>query len=146
VNFIDYSFFASHWKEVECGSSSDCMGADLDQLGTVDANDLVIFVNNWLVYPPPFQASNPYPADGSFGVIRTADLSWTAGLYAKSHDVYFGTSNPPPFIGNQTTTIFESGTMDYNTTYYWRINEINSGGTTTGIVWNFITLSSPPPP
>jgi hypothetical protein len=147
VNFLDFSFFAGHWQEDSCGASNDCDGTDLDQLGRVDANDLSIFVDNWLIgVKLPDQASNPNPTDGAISVSRTADLSWIAGLYAISHDVYFGTSNPPPFICNQTTTIFDPGTMDYNTTYYWRIDELNNTGTTTGVIWSFTTLSSPPPP
>ncbi|NIP28638.1 MAG: SUMF1/EgtB/PvdO family nonheme iron enzyme [Phycisphaerae bacterium] len=92
------------------------------------------------------QASNPNPADGSLGVSKTADLSWTAGSYTTSHDVYFGTNNPPPFIGNQSLTTFDPGEMDYSTTYYWRIDEIGNAGKTYGLVWSFTTLSSPPPP
>jgi len=60
--------------------------------------------------------------------------------------VYFGTTNPPPFIGNQTATIFYPGTMTISTTYYWRIDEVGPyGGTTTGTVWSFTTELGPPP-
>ena len=48
VNFFDYSFFASHWAEDNCGASNDCDGRDLDQLGSVDIKDLRIFADNWL--------------------------------------------------------------------------------------------------
>jgi hypothetical protein len=104
------------------------------------------------------RASNPNPADGARSVSRTADLSWTAGEDATSHDVYFGTSSPGVFQGNQTATTFDPGTMAYSTTYYWRIDEFNNGSKTTGIVWSFTTtgagpsmpppedLSVPPPP
>jgi len=73
-------------------------------------------------------------------------LSWSPAPEATSRDVYFGTSNPPPFIGNQTATTFDPGTMDYETTYYWRIDEIKRWGTTTGQIWTFTTLIEPPPP
>ena len=96
--------------------------------------------------PPPDQASNPNPADGTTGVNITSDLSWTASPCATSHDVYFGTSSPPMFIGNQTATTFDPGTMVYETAYYWRIDEINPSGTTTGTFWSFTTNSEPPPP
>jgi hypothetical protein len=89
------------------------------------------------------EASNPNPADGATGVSRTADLSWTAGSDATSHDVYFGTSNPPPFIRNQTSTTFDLGTMDYDKTYFWRIDEVNKWGKTTGTVWSFTTRALP---
>jgi len=37
-------------------------------------------------------ATGPSPANGATDVAITADLSWTAGAGAVSHDVYFGTS------------------------------------------------------
>ena len=35
--------------------------------------------------------------------------------------------------------MYDTGTMANNTKYYWRIDEKNSFGTTTGNVWNFTT-------
>ena len=90
---------------------------------------------------PPGQASNPSPANGATGVSTTATLSWTAGAGATSHDVYFGTANPPAFIRNQTAATYSPGTMASGTTYYWRIDEKNASGTTTGAVWSFTTQS-----
>ena len=89
--------------------------------------------------PLPGQASNPNPADGATSVSLYADLSWTAGSNAASHDVYFGMTSPGAFRGNQTATTFDPGTMAYTTMYYWRIDEVNAGGTTTGTVWSFTT-------
>jgi hypothetical protein len=34
--------------------------------------------------------------------------------------------------------------MNANTIYYWRIDEKNAGGTTTGTVWSFTTQTAPP--
>jgi hypothetical protein len=93
----------------------------------------------------PEQASNPNPADGAMNVDANADLSWTASLYATSHDVYFGTSSPPPFIGNQTVATFDPGTMVYDTTYFWRIDEVNKWSKTTGDLWSFTTEGPKPP-
>ncbi|MHC4397038.1 MAG: phage tail protein [Planctomycetota bacterium] len=96
--------------------------------------------------PPPNPATNPNPTDEATDVSINANLSWTAGAKTDSHDVYFGTSSPGSFQGNQTDTTFEPGTMDNDETYYWRIDEINSGGTTTGVVWSFTTESTAGPP
>jgi hypothetical protein len=93
---------------------------------------------------PPGQAVNPNPANGATNVSRTQDLSWTAGSGAASHDVYFGTTNPPPFKVNQSGTTYDTGTMAAGTTYYWRIDEKNAGGTTTGTVWSFTTTTFSP--
>ena len=92
----------------------------------------------------PGQASSPSPADSATEVSVAADLSWTAGSDATSHDVYFGTTSPGTFRGNQTATTFDAGTMDYDTTYYWRIDEINTADTTTGAVWSFTTTATAP--
>jgi len=92
------------------------------------------------------QAGNPNPSDGAKGVSITANLSWTAGPYVTSHDVYFGTSSTPPFVCNQISTTFDPGTMKYDTMYYWRIDEVNYSSTTTGEIWKFTTFISPPIP
>jgi len=93
---------------------------------------------------PPGQASNPSPADGATDVSTSATLSWTAGSGATSHDVYFGTTSPGDFQGNQTATTFDPGTMANDTTYYWRVDEINNAGTTTGVVRSFTTIVAAP--
>jgi hypothetical protein len=94
------------------------------------------------IVAPPGQASSPSPADSATDVAVTADLSWTAGSGATSHDVYFGTTSPGSFQGNQAATTFDPGTMANDTTYYWRIDEVNAAATTTGTVWSFTTIVS----
>jgi len=93
---------------------------------------------------PPEQAGNPGPADGAIDVAINDDLHWTAGYYADSHNVYFGT-NPTPgageLMGNQDSTSFDPGTLAYETTYYWSIEEVNAAGTAQGPVWRFTTVS-----
>ncbi|MDD5134417.1 MAG: hypothetical protein PHP01_03275 [Phycisphaerae bacterium] len=94
---------------------------------------------------PPAKATNPTPANSATNVGITTDLSWTAGSGATSHDVYFGTDSTPDsgeFMGNQAGTTFDTGTMANNTTYYWRIDEKNAAGTTTGDVWSFTTAAA----
>ena len=150
MDFDDYARFAFHWPTAapEDGDGSE---ADLDGDNDVDNRDLAILVGNWLgtvdqPLPLPGQAGNPYPSDDATEVSETADLSWTPDAYATSHNVYFGTGNPPAFRGNQAAATFDPGTMTYTTVYYWRIDEVNSSGTTQGIVWSFKTRPMPPPP
>jgi hypothetical protein len=92
----------------------------------------------------PGQASNPSPADGASNASTSSSLSWSAGSGADSHDVYFGT-NPSPgggeFQGNQGSTSLDPGTLAASTTYYWRVDEVNGLGTTTGDVWSFTTAA-----
>ena len=92
------------------------------------------------VVAAPGQASSPNPpADGAESVAIDADLSWTAGAGATSHDVYFGITSPGEFQGNQTGTTYEPGLLNPGTPYYWRIDEVGPGGITTGAVWSFTT-------
>jgi parallel beta-helix repeat protein len=94
----------------------------------------------------PTKATTPIPANNAINQSITKTLSWTAGSNATSHNVYFSTTNPPAFIGNQTGTTYNPGTMSLGTKYYWRIDEVGTGGTTTGDVWSFTTTSTAPPP
>jgi len=91
---------------------------------------------------PPTKASGPSPANSATGVAVSADLSWTDTSDANSRDVYFGVDSTPDsseFQGNQASASFDPGTLAESTTYYWRIDEINAYGTTTGDVWSFTT-------
>jgi hypothetical protein len=114
---------------------------DLSRDGIVNFADFAIF-SRILGLPGP--ASNPNPPDGAGLSNLDTDLSWTAGPYAESHDIYFGTSSPPPLAYNQTSTTFDPGTMAPGTKYYWRIDEVSACGTITGTVWSFTTMTRPP--
>jgi hypothetical protein len=49
VDFIDYAFFASHWRDHMCNPANYyCQGTDLDHSGSVAFHDLVIFTDHWL--------------------------------------------------------------------------------------------------
>jgi hypothetical protein len=151
VDFDDYARFASHWPGAAYADNDSGSEADIDGDGDIDLEDLAILVGNWLgtveqPLPLPGRAGNPNPSNGATAVDITTKLSWAAGSNAESHDVYFGTSSPLVFKGNQTAAIFDPGTMVYAVTYYWRIDEVNASGTTTGFVWSFMTPLNPPPP
>ena len=92
---------------------------------------------------PPGPATAPFPANGAIGVSIDVVLSWTAGSGAASHDVYFGTSPPPGFQDNQGANSFDPGTLAFNTTYYWAIDEVNGFGTALGDTWSFTTVPEP---
>jgi hypothetical protein len=97
----------------------------------------------------PGQASNPNPANGATEVDRYAQLSWTPGLDAVGHNIYFGTENPPPRAGGQSMNQFDPGILDRGTVYYWRVDETDSrGNLTVGVIWRFTTNfgSAPSPP
>ena len=100
----------------------------------------------------PLTASKQNPADGAVGVRRTPTLSWRPGAAADSHDVYFGTdfnevseaddSDPNVFVWNQEPNSYKpSEVLELDTTYYWRIDEVNDSNTWKGDVWRFKVAS-----
>lgn len=112
------------------------------QLDTIFIDELVIESEESSSVPTA--AAEPVPTDGALDVDVNADLSWTAGLYAASHDVYFGASPTPGFQGNQAGVVFDPGTLLEGTTYYWSVTEVNNTGTTAGPVWSFTTAAAGP--
>jgi hypothetical protein len=97
--------------------------------------------------------SGPNPSDGAADVKPTVILRWDAGAVAASHEVYFGTaadavknatkSSPeykgPKALGEESYT---PGKLLLNTTYYWRVDEVNTASTDSpweGNVWSFST-------
>ncbi|WP_185154127.1 T9SS type A sorting domain-containing protein [Fulvivirga sp. M361] len=92
--------------------------------------------------PLPGASTSPVPANMATGIRATTPLSWEAGANAVSYDVYFGTENPPPFIGNQSATSYAPADLQPLTTYYWQVNSVNSTGTTTGEIWSY-TVQEP---
>lgn len=93
----------------------------------------------WALAAPPGPASNPDPAHLAKHVLLHPVLSWTAALGATSHDVYFGTSSPGTFQGNQPSTSFDPGPLLPRTTYYWKVDQLNENGIALGNVWSFTT-------
>ena len=92
---------------------------------------------------PSGQATSPSPSDSASNVINTS-LAWTGDVLAAQHAVYLGTSSSlgvSEYKGSYDASIlaYTTGTLAPNTTYYWRIDEINGAGTTTGPVWSFTT-------
>jgi hypothetical protein len=103
------------------------------------------------------QAYSPSPSDGEIDVARNATLSWRKGMYAATHDVYFGidfnavneaTIDRPHGVLVSTGTAdltYNPGLLfDYGQTYYWRVDEVNAPdnpGLYRGDVWKFTILN-----
>ena len=104
---------------------------------------------------PPVKASSPTPRSGSVDVKQTIILSWGAGQDADSHEVYFGTDEDavrsatqasPEYKGTKAlgSESYTPGKLDWNTTYYWRVDEINPTNADSpwvGNVWSFTTAN-----
>ncbi len=100
---------------------------------------------------PPLKAGSPGPFNGAVDVSQMSILSWSAGDTAASHDVYFGTdadtvknagTASPEYKGSRNlgSENYDPGKLLWNTTYYWRIDELEDGGTIQkGNLWSFTT-------
>jgi hypothetical protein len=98
---------------------------------------------------------SPNPANGAVDIKQTPILSWTPGVFAASHQVYFGadketvrnaTTASPEYKGIKTlgSETFDPGILDSDSTYYWRIDEVNDANPDspwTGNVWSFTTAN-----
>ena len=101
----------------------------------------------------PVKASSPTPRSGSVDVKQTTDLSWGPGDDAASHELYFGTDQEavrnatkasPEYKGAKALggENHDPGKLEWETTYYWRVDEINTGNPDSpwvGNVWSFTT-------
>ncbi len=94
----------------------------------------------------PKNANSPTPEDTAADVPRDLVLSWTPGIYAATHDVYLGTSiedvngQDTPTAADLTTPSFDPGRLDFDQTYYWRVDEVNGTPDATVFrsnIWGF---------
>jgi hypothetical protein len=95
----------------------------------------------------PVQARSPVPATGATGVNLDATLTWRPGREAASHKVYLGTDQQAVTSGAAPVSTaagdsFSPASLQFGTTYYWKVNEVNDAATTKsweGDVWSFTT-------
>ncbi len=98
---------------------------------------------------------SPDPAKGAVDVTQTPVLTWVPGVFADSHEVYFGTdedavknadTSSPEYkgSGNLGSESYDAGNLEWNTTYYWRVDEANNANADspwTGPLWSFTTAN-----
>jgi endonuclease/exonuclease/phosphatase family metal-dependent hydrolase len=102
---------------------------------------------------PELTACFPSPGDGAKSTASEVVLGWLPGIYAVSHDVYFGTDfndvndanttvyNPDGvYKGRQSEPNYTAGSLDFGKTYFWRIDEVNGSAIYKGDVWSFTNL------
>jgi len=119
-------------------------GPEIGETPTVISGEyLVAFIRN----PEPlFQAQNPNPAKGATGVSNQPALSWEAGIGAVQHDLFLSTdpnavaaADPNAFQGRRAETMFTPAEpLLWDTTYYWRVDEIDpNDNIVPGVTWSF---------
>jgi hypothetical protein len=86
------------------------------------------------------------PVNGAVDVTQKPTLTWAPGLGA-SYEIYFGADAASLELkgsGNLGSESFEPGELEWNTTYYWRVDEANNANTDspwTGPLWSFTTAN-----
>ncbi|TWI85085.1 putative secreted protein (Por secretion system target) [Lacibacter cauensis] len=111
----------------------------------------VVSVTTPPIASAPTVTSNPNPtnnAQQAEPVNGSVKLTWSGSSNTVSYAVFFGTSeNNLTQLGSVTYSASPSFTVNNlteYTTYYWRVDAINTKGTTTGTVWNFRTTKTFP--
>jgi len=151
---VDLTFSADDLWSI--GQEWDSGGPGAHLAGTVD--DARIYnraltaeeVRKVMMGIPPGAAFDPSPVDDATDVPRDVTFSWTPGEYAalvnghKFHlsdnfnDVNDGTGG----ITQSATSYTRPQRLDFGTTYYWRVDEVNEPPDSTvyeGKVWSFAT-------
>ncbi len=99
------------------------------------------------------QSSQPNPARGDVNIPINPLLRWAAGIYADQHNVYLGAdandvenagdaNHPNVTLSQVDDSRFDAGFLLPNTTYYWRVDEVNDAHPDKqwkGTVWSFTT-------
>jgi hypothetical protein len=94
----------------------------------------------------PMRARKPQPDQGTTDVPVDVTVSWRAGRQTAEHNVYVSTDEQAVIDGTAPViTVAEASltpSLDLDSTYYWRVDEINDVETPTtweGDIWNFST-------
>jgi hypothetical protein len=101
-------------------------------------------------FTTPGAAGAPQPANRAVDVQHTPILTWIPAENASSHQIYFGTdedavknatTDSPEYIGSRAlgSESYESGKLDWHTSYYWRVDAVYGANTVKGLVWSFTT-------
>jgi hypothetical protein len=106
--------------------------------------------NNYIIdsyqNKPPLEPSNPTPSMDATNQSINVDLSWQCSDPENdplTYDIYFGTATNPTLVkSNHTSTSYDPGTLNYSTTYNWKIvAKDNHSNTKTGPTWKFSTAA-----
>jgi pectinesterase len=128
----DYNWFLNNLESAEGSPNANEITAKWTFRGTWDPEETMPAVLPFVFLPRP--------RDGLYNVeSEKVELNWTPARNAVMHNIYFGKTNAPEFIGNQKENKFTPGKLDAKTIYFWRIDEITEADTIHGPLWHFTT-------
>jgi len=155
-------YFGDNYHEVDSATVGAPVGAasyDPGQLERekvyywrVDEFDAIAtYKGDVWTFTTPGAVGNPQPPNGATDVAMGTSLSWTPADSAASHEVYMGTdkeavrnadTGAPEYKGSAALDAesYDPGLLDAETTYYWRVDEVDAqGNTAKGPLWSFTT-------
>jgi len=118
-------YFGTDFNEVKYASSVYLVG-DLDCDSQVDWPDVMILSNQWLKNPGELELTADFDDDNE---VNLTDLAIAANNWMKQ-SIY---------KGRRSVSSYNPGSLKHQTTYYWRIDEVNDPCTWKGNVWEFTT-------
>ena len=104
-------------------------------------------------FSTPGAVGSPVPSHGADDVTQVLSLTWTPSDSAASHQVYFGTdkdavqtadTGSPEYKGSKNlgSESYDPGKLEWDTAYYWRVDEVVAGAATQrGMAWSFTTAN-----
>jgi len=159
---VEYSLDGTEWTVLEgatlfnqaTGTSDYTANTSIDFAGVM-AQQVKITINAGygmmpqygisevrFLYIPTF-AREPQPADGAITDAANVTLSWRAGREGASHQINLGTdAENLDLVATTTEASYAADGLDYGTTYYWSITEVNEAATPAshaGDIWSFTT-------
>ena len=118
----------------------------------VDEFDAALtYKGNVWSFTTPGAVGGPQPVHGAADVQMNAILGWTPADSAASHQLYFGTDKEAVRIASAGSPedkgsvalgaeSYNPGLLEAETTYYWRVDEVDDqGDTARGPIWIFTT-------
>jgi hypothetical protein len=151
VDSSDYCILAAYWRQCNEPCDANYLPGDIIKDHCVDANDLKVLVFSWLdCYVGT--ASTPSPPDSPTGADPSLTLVWSPGYGSLFHDVYLGTDGNAvaeadhlmaEYMGTVSGTSFDPCGLEFDTSYFWRVDEVGPACIAPGAVWSFATWGEP---
>ncbi|MHC4535071.1 MAG: PA14 domain-containing protein, partial [Planctomycetota bacterium] len=159
---LHYVYFGDDFDTVSNAAGGMPSGANNYTPGTLEAGKVYYWrvdafhgfethPSEVMSFSTPGGVSSLDPSNGSENVNQKQILTWAAGDSSASYEVYFGTdkdavrsadTGSPEYKGSKTigSESYDPGTMEWNSDYYWRVDEVKADGTIQkGMIWRYTT-------
>jgi len=118
-------FIGTDFNDVNDAVAGTALICDFDYSSLVDFNDLMVLAEQWLTDPCDLV---PSANMGGNGIVNMADYATVASQWNLG-GVYRGNTVEASFVPNAI--------LEPDTTYYWRIDEVDEPNIIKGDIWNF---------